>query len=177
MASLSDITAGTWSVDQAHSEIGFVARHLMVTKVRGNFTDFASTVEVGEDAKASVVEFTVQTASFNTNNDQRDGHVKSADFFDVEQFPTMTFKSTQITDDTITGELTIKGITKTVEFDYEFNGISDDPWGGTRAGFEASAEINRRDFGMTFDAKSDKGSALVSEKIKINLDLQYVLGA
>lgn len=174
MTSINDLTPGTWNVDQAHSEVGFMARHLVITKVRGNFTDFTGTANVAEDATRSTVEFTVQTASFNTNNEQRDGHVKSADFFDVEQYPTMTFKSTNITEGEITGDLTIKGITKPVTFEYDFNGISDDPWGGTRAGFEASAEINRRDFGMNFDAKSDKGNALVSEKIKINLDLQLV---
>ena len=174
MSTLNELTAGRWDVDAAHSEVGFVARHLKVTKVRGRFTDFSSDVEVAEDPKNSKVEFTVQTSSFSTNNEQRDGHVKSAEFFDVEQFPTMTFVSTEIGDDTITGDLTIKGVTKSVTFDYDFNGISDDPWGGTRAGFEAATEINRKDFNIVFDGKSDMGNALVSDKIKIALDLQFV---
>ena len=174
MAALTDITPGRWSVDAAHSEIGFIARHLMVTKVRGRFTEFSSDLDVPQDPKATAIEFTVQTSSFTTNNEQRDNHVKSGDFFDVETYPTMTFVSREITDDTITGDLTIKGNTKSVTFDYDFNGVTDDPWGGTRAGFEASTEINRRDFGIEFDGKADSGNALVSDKIKINLDLQFV---
>ena len=116
----------------------------------------------------------MQTASFDTGSADRDAHVKSGDFFDVETYPTMTFKATQITDDEITGDLTIKDVTKPVTFDYEFNGISDDPWGGTRAGFEAQGEINRKDFGLSFDAAAPGGNALVSDKIKINLDLEFV---
>lgn len=176
MASLNDITPGPWNLDPTHSEVGFIARHLMVTKVRGKFEDFSATAVAAQPISDSKIEFTVQTASFTTGNDQRDGHVKSGDFFDAETYPTMTFVATQITDDSVTGDLTIKGITKPVTFDYEFNGISDDPWGGTRAGFEAEGEINRKDFNINFDGKSDKGSALVSDKIKITLDLQFVQG-
>ena len=121
----------------------------------------------------SSVEFTVQTASFDTGSADRDAHVKSGDFFDVETYPTMTFKATKITDDEITGDLTIKGVTKPVTFSYDFNGVATDPWGATRAGFEASGEINRNDFGMTFNAPLDGGGVLISEKIKINLDLEF----
>lgn len=174
MASLQDITPGTWNVDATHSEIGFVARHLMVTKVRGKFERFDADTVVAEDPKQSKVHFTVHMDSFTTGNEQRDGHVKSADFFDVENYPTMTFTATNITDDEITGDLTLKGITKPVTFEYEFNGLTDDPWGGTRAGFEANGEINRKDFNIQFDGKAESGNALVSDKIKINLDLQFV---
>lgn len=174
MVSLNDLTPGVWNIDAAHSEIGFVARHLMVTKVRGKFTDFDANTVVAENPKDSTVEFTIQMASFDTGNTDRDGHVKSGDFFDVEQYPTMTFKATNISDDEITGDLTLKGVTKPVTFDYEFNGLTDDPWGGTRAGFEASGEINRKDFGIDFDGKAASGNALVSDKIKINLDLEFL---
>jgi len=173
MASLNTLPAGTWNIDPAHTEISFVARHLMVTKVRGKFTEYTATTEVAEPVENSTVEFTVQTASFDTGNAERDGHVKSGDFFDVEKYPTMTFKATTITDDEITGDLTIKGVTKPATFSYDFNGVATDPWGGTRAGFEASGEINRNDFGMTFNAPLDGGGVLISEKIKINLDLEF----
>lgn len=173
MVSLNDIAPGTWNIDADHTEIGFVARHLAVTKVKGRFTDVSVNAEAAADRKNSTLEFTVQTASVQTRNADRDAHLKSADFFDVEQYPTMTFKATNIGDDTITGDLTIKDVTKPVTFDYEFNGISDDPWGGTRAGFEAQGEINRKDFGLSFDAAAPGGNALVSDKIKINLDLEF----
>ena len=174
MASIKDLTPGTWNIDPTHSEISFVARHLMVTKVRGKFTEYTATTEVAEPVENSTVEFTVQTASFDTGNAERDGHVKSGDFFDVEKYPTMTFKATTITDDEITGDLTIKGVTKPATFSYDFNGVATDPWGGTRAGFEASGEINRTDFGMTFNAALESGGVMISEKIKINLDLEFV---
>ena len=174
MASLNDITPGTWNLDTDHSEIGFTARHLVVTKVNGLFDDFSVVAEVPENHKDATIEFTVQTASINTRNADRDGHLKSADFFDVEKYPTMTFKATTITDDEITGDLTIKGVTKPATFSYDFNGVATDPWGGTRAGFEASGEINRTDFGMTFNAALESGGVMISEKIKINLDLEFV---
>lgn len=174
MASLNDLTPGTWNIDPAHSEIGFVARHLMVTKVRGKFTEYSADAVVADERENSTVSFTVQTASFDTGNADRDAHVKSGDFFDVETYPTMTFVATQITDHAISGDLTIKGVTKPVTFDYDFNGVSKDPWGGTRAGFEATGQIDRTDFGMAFNAPIDGGGMLVSEKIKIVLDLQFV---
>lgn len=173
MASLNTLPTGTWNIDPAHTEISFVARHLMVTKVRGKFTDYSATVVAAAPISDSSVEFTVQTASVDTGNADRDAHVKSGDFFDVETYPTMTFKATQITDDEITGDLTIKDVTKPVTFSYDFNGVATDPWGATRAGFEASGEINRNDFGMTFNAPLDGGGVLISEKIKINLDLEF----
>lgn len=173
MASLDTLPTGTWNIDPAHTEISFVARHLMVTKVRGKFTDYSATVVAADPISDSSVEFTVQTASFDTGSADRDAHVKSGDFFDVETYPTMTFKATQITDDEITGDLTIKDVTKPVTFSYDFNGVATDPWGATRAGFEASGEINRNDFGMTFNAPLDGGGVLISEKIKINLDLEF----
>jgi polyisoprenoid-binding protein YceI len=177
MSSLSDLTPGTWNVDASHSELGFTARHLMVTKVRGQFKDFDATVSVGETFEASSVRATVQLASIETGSADRDGHLRSADFFDVENNPVMTFSSTRVTPDTLEGELTIKGVTQPVVFDLEFNGVSKDPWGGTRAGFEAKTEINRKDFGLEWNVAIEGGGVLVGEKVKINLDIQLVQAA
>jgi polyisoprenoid-binding protein YceI len=174
MSSLSDLTPGTWTVDPAHSEIGFTARHLMVSKVRGQFKEFAAVVTVAQPFEQSAVEATVQLASIDTHTADRDTHLKSADFFDVENNPTMTFKSTKVTNSSLEGDLTIKGITKPVTFDLEFGGVSADPWGGTRAGFEATAQINRKDFDLTWNVAIEGGGVLVGEKVKIALDVELV---
>lgn len=174
MSSFSDLTPGTWTVDPAHSEVGFVARHLMVTKVRGQFKDFAAVVTVAQPFEQSTVEATVQLASIDTNTADRDTHLRSADFFDIENHPTMTFKSTRVTDQSLEGDLTIKGITRPLTFDLEFGGVSADPWGGTRAGFEATTEINRKDFDLTWNVAIEGGGVLVGEKVKIALDVELV---
>jgi polyisoprenoid-binding protein YceI len=174
MSKLSDLKAGTWNVDAAHSEVGFTARHLMVSKVRGQFKDFAAVVTVGQPFEQSTVEATVQLASIDTNSPDRDTHLKSPDFFDVEKNPTMTFKSTKVTDSSLEGLLTIKGVTKPVSFDLEFGGVSADPWGGTRAGFEATTEINRKDFDLSWNVAIEGGGVLVGEKVKIALDVEVV---
>jgi len=174
MSNLSDLKAGTWNVDASHSELGFTARHLMVSKVRGQFKDFAAVVTVAQPFEESTVEATVQLASVDTNSADRDTHLKSADFFDLENNPTMTFKSTKVTNDSLEGLLTIKGITKPVTFDLEFGGISADPWGGTRAGFEATTEINRKDFDLTWNVAVEGGGVLVGEKVRIALDVELV---
>jgi polyisoprenoid-binding protein YceI len=172
MASINDIPAGTWTVDASHSEIGFVARHLMVSKVRGSFTDVSGTVEVAEDVSASVADVVIKTASVSTGTADRDGHLRSADFFDVETFPEMTFVSTGFDGETLTGDLTIKDVTKPVTLDVEFNGVATDPWGNEKAGFEATADINRTDWNLNWNAALEKGGVLVSEKIKLVLDVQ-----
>ena len=177
MTSLSDLTPGTWNVDASHSELGFVARHLMVTKVRGQFKDFDATVNIGTQFEDSQVQATVQLASVETGSTDRDGHLKSADFFDVENNPVMTFRSTKVTSNTLEGDLTIKGVTRPVVFDLDFNGVSKDPWGGTRAGFEAKTEINRKDFGLEWNVALEGGGVLVGEKVRINLDVQLVQAA
>jgi polyisoprenoid-binding protein YceI len=174
MSTLSDLKPGIWNVDATHSEVGFTARHLMVSKVRGQFKDFAAVVSVGQTFDESSVEATVQMASVDTNSADRDTHVKSADFFDVENNPTMTFKSTKVTGKSLEGLLTIKGVSKPVTFNLDFGGVSADPWGGTRAGFEATAEINRKDFGLSWNVALEGGGALVGEKVKITLDVQLV---
>ena len=174
MSNLSDLKPGTWTVDASHSEVGFTARHLMVSKVRGQFKDFAASVNVAQPFEQSTVEATVQLASIDTNATDRDVHLKSADFFDVENNPAMTFRSTKVTNESLEGVLTIKGITKPVTFDLDFGGISADPWGGTRAGFEATTEINRKDFDLTWNVAIEGGGVLVGEKVKIALDVELV---
>ena len=175
MSNLSDLKPGIWNVDASHSEVGFTARHLMVSKVRGQFKDFAAVVTLAQPFEQSSVEATVQMASVDTNSADRDTHVKSGDFFDVDNHPVMTFKSTKVSDHSLEGLLTIKGVSKPVSFDLDFGGVSADPWGGTRAGFEATTEINRKDFGLSWNVAIEGGGVLVGEKVKIALDVQLVL--
>jgi polyisoprenoid-binding protein YceI len=144
----------------------------MVTKVRGSFTDVSGTVEVAENVSDSVANVVIKTASVSTGTADRDGHLKSADFFDAETYPDMTFVSTAFDGETLTGDLTIKDVTKPVTLDVEFNGVATDPWGNEKAGFEATADINRTDWGLTWNANLEKGGVLVSEKIKLVLDVQ-----
>lgn len=178
MPNLDDLTPGIWNIDPSHTAVTFVARHLVITKVRGKFGEVTGALTIAEDKFASTVEATIGMASVTTGDDGRDEHLKSADFFDVETYPTMTFVSTGIRGDgaeyVLTGDLSIKGVSKSVELDLEFEGVSPDPWGGTRVGFSATGEINRRDFGLNFDVKLDTGGALVSEKIKIEIEAQAV---
>lgn len=180
-APLSSLTPGTWNVDPSHSTVGFTARHLMVTKVRGRFIAFSGALTVADEPLASSVSATVEMASVSTGDDGRDAHLKSADFFDVEQFPTMTFTSTSIERDgddddefLMHGNLTIKGVTKRVTFELEFDGVATDPWGNTKAGFSAEAEINRKDWGLEWNVALEAGGVLVGEKIKLQLDIQAV---
>lgn len=167
---------GTYILDTAHTAVGFVARHAMVTKVRGKFDEFDAKVVVDTDNPANAsATATIKTASVNTGNADRDGHVKGEDFFDVEKFPEMTFTATSfdIKDEkagTVTGDLTIKGTTKPVTLDVEIFGVEEDPFGNTRIGFEAATEINRKDFGIDFQAPLGSGGVLVSDKIKIEIE-------
>ena len=169
---ISALPTGTWTVDPAHTEVGFVARHLMVTKVRGSFTGVEGTVEAADPITGSTVDVTVDMASVDTRSEDRNAHLKSADFFDVEQFPTMTFKSTSFDGETLTGDLTIKGVSQPVTFDVEFDGVQTDPWGNTKAGFSATAKVNRKDWGLNWNAAIEGGGVLVSDKIDIVLDVQ-----
>ena len=172
----SSIATGTWNVDPSHSTVGFVARHLMVTKVRGRFGAFTGTITIADEPSQSSVEASVEMSSVSTGDDSRDGHLRGSDFFDVETFPTMSFRSTSVTpkgsDYALIGELTIRGVTKPVSFALEFDGVNTDPWGNTKAGFTATAEINRREWGLEWNVALDAGGMLVSEKIKIELDIQ-----
>lgn len=178
MASINDLTPGTWNIDASHSVVGFTARHLMIAKVRGRFTAVSGAITVAEDRLASSVNATIDTSSISTGDDQRDGHLKSADFLDVENHPSITFASTGVRQDggdfVLTGDLTIKGVTKAVELELEFDGVSGDPWGGTRAAFTAKTEINRKDWGLEWNVALEAGGVLVGEKVKLELDIEAV---
>lgn len=181
MSSVNDF-AGSYTIDPAHSEIGFTARHAMVTKVRGSFTDFTGSAATEEGLGNASISVEIQAGSLDTRNADRDGHVKSADFFDVETYPTITFTSTGVEaegDDhlLVTGDLTIKDVTKSVTVDFEFDGEVTDPWGNSRVGFEGSTEINRSDFGLTWNAPLKSDGVLVSEKIKLNFDVSATKNA
>ncbi len=172
------LTSGTWLLDMAHSEIGFSVRHAGISKVRGRFTDAHAEARVRESLADASLHATVKTASFDSGDANRDGHVRGADFFDVETFPEMTFRATNVEGDgedyTLTGDLTIRGITKPVELEVEFTGVAVDPFGATRAGFSAETEISRKDFGLTWNAALETGGFLVSDKVKINLEAALV---
>jgi len=176
--SLSKLTPGTWNIDASHSSVAFVARHLVVSKVRGRFDAFEGAITIAEDPLQSKVDATIQVGSINTSDEGRDGHLKSPDFFDAEQFPTITFTTTSVaakgSDYVVTGDLTIKGNTKPVELELEFGGVEADPWGGTRAGFSAETEINRKDWGLEWNMVLETGGVMVGEKIKIQLEIEAV---
>lgn len=173
------LVAGTWTVDPVHSEVSFTVRHMMVSKVRGSFTEFTGTLHVGEDVLASSVEADIALNSVNTHNEQRDNHIRSADFFEVEKYPTMTYRSSGIRPDgdryVITGELTLHGVTRPVDLSTEFVGAGPDPFGGTRAGFSAHTEINRSDFGIDISLPMDGGGVVVSDRVRIELEIEAVL--
>jgi polyisoprenoid-binding protein YceI len=173
------IPAGTWELDVAHSHVGFTVRHLMVSKVRGTFQDFSADIVTAEDPLASTVSATVQMGSIDTGDESRDGHLRTNDFFDAEHFPTMTFTSTKVTgagsDFEVTGDLTIKGVTRPVTFDLEVGGVQQDPWGNTKAGFTMIGSINRKDFGMDYNAVLESGGLLVGDKVTIEIDVEAAL--
>ena len=177
--STPEIPAGTWTIDPSHSEVGFSVRHLMVSKVKGNFETFEGTVTVANDPLESSVTATVDLNSINTRDAQRDGHLRSADFFEVETYPNLTFASTKVQADgrhfEVTGDLTIKGTTKPVVLALEFNGVHPDPWGGTRAGFSAETKISRKEFGVDFEIPMDGGGVVVGDEIKVFLEVEAVL--
>ncbi len=165
------IVAGTWTIDPSHSEVGFTVRHLM-TKVRGQFESFEGKITTGHDLAGTTAEATIDLNSINTRDAQRDGHLRSSDFFDVEKSGPMTFRSTSFDGASATGELTIKGVTRTVELDVEFLGLDTDPYGNTKIGFEATTEISRKDFGVDFNIPLDGGKLLIGDKVSITLSIQ-----
>ncbi|MFJ8697124.1 YceI family protein [Streptomyces roseolilacinus] len=171
---------GTYAIDAAHSTIGFTARHAMVTNVRGAFTDHEGTLVLdGTDPSASSAALDIRMASIDTGNADRDGHLRGADFFDVERFPRMTFRSTSAealggADYRLTGDLTIRGVTRPVTIDLEFNGAAKDPFGNERVGFEGRAEILRSDWGLTWNAALETGGVLVSDKIKLSFEISAI---
>jgi polyisoprenoid-binding protein YceI len=177
---LPGYVAGTWKIDPVHSEVAFTVRHLMVSKVRGRFTDFEGTFVTGADPLDSTLEATIRLASIDTANADRDAHVRSADFFDVDQHPTLTYRSTGIRRDgddfVVDGELSLHGVTRPVSLALEVNGFqADTPFGDSRAGFSATAEIDRRDFGIVFNAPLEGGGVALANKINIHLEVEAVL--
>jgi len=175
---LPGYVTGTWDIDASHSEVGFVVRHLVVTKVRGRFATFSGSIVTAENPLDSSVDISVDLDSITTNSDQRDGHLRSADFFEVEKYPEMTYKATGARQDgenfVLDGELSLKDVTKVVPLTFELNGFSADPWGGTRAGFSANAQINRKDFNVNFEGVQN-GLAVVGDKIDIHIEIEAVL--
>jgi polyisoprenoid-binding protein YceI len=171
--------AGTWKADPVHSEIAFSVRHLMISKVRGRFTGYDVSIVTSEDPLASSVTATIDLGSVDTGNEQRDNHLRSADFLEVEKYPTMTYRSTAMrrADDgwVVDGELTLHGVTRHVPLAVDMNGFGPDPWGGQRAGFSAAAQINRRDFGIDLTVPLDGGGVGVGDKVSISLEIQAVL--
>lgn len=167
-----------WTVDQSHSTVGFEVKHMMVSKVRGQFDDYTATVEAADltDLTTANIAFNFDVVSLNTHSADRDNHLKSADFFDVENFPEITFQSTAIAKDgddyKVTGDLTIKDVTKPVTFDVEFGGKGTNPWGVEVYGFEAEAKINREEFGLTWNTTLETGGVLVGRDIKIKVELE-----
>ncbi|MCC3268388.1 YceI family protein [Arthrobacter gengyunqii] len=177
----SGLITGTWTLDGSHSEIGFTVRHAGISKVRGNFDDVTAVMEIGPSLEDSTINAVIQSASFNSNDANRDGHVKGADFFDVEKFPELTFAVTGIEGSgetyRVAGDLTIKGTTRPVVLETEFNGVAVDPFGATRAGFSGSTVISRKDFGLTWNAALETGGVLVGDKVTISVDAAFVAAA
>jgi polyisoprenoid-binding protein YceI len=167
---------GRWQIDPAHTSAEFVGRHLMVTKVRGGFGTVSGHIDVSENPSLSSVEVTIETASVSTGAEDRDNHVKSEDFFDVENFPEIQFVSTAIEPNggswKLAGDLTIKNVTKPVVLDFTFVGIVDDPWGNSKAAFSATTEVMREDWGLNWNVALDSGGVLVSKKIAIEIEVQ-----
>jgi polyisoprenoid-binding protein YceI len=178
-ATIADYKTGTWKVDVSHSDVAFSVRHMMVSKVKGKFTTFDATIVTAENPTESSVTATIDLTSINTSNEQRDGHIKSADFFDVETYPTMTYRSTSVSADgsdwLLDGELSLHGITKSVPLKLELNGFTADPYGGQRVGFSATGEINRKDFGIDIAMPMVGGGVVVGDKITISLEIEAVL--
>jgi polyisoprenoid-binding protein YceI len=175
---INDIT-GDYTLDPTHTTLGFSARHAMVTTVRGKFTAFEGTAHVDtSNPGASSVKLTIDAASIDTGVADRDGHLRTGDFFEVEKYPNLTFASTEVTRDgsdwSITGDLTIKDVTRPVTIEFEETGSAKDPFGNTRIGFEGATTINRKDWGLTFNAALETGGVLVSEKVKLQFDISAI---
>jgi len=171
--------AGTYAIDASHSQVGFAVRHMMVSKTRGRFSDFAGTVEIAEDPLESSVSVTIQTASIDTRDEQRDGHLRSGDFFDAEAWPTITYQSRSVRqagkgEYVVDGDLTVKGVTRAVPLELTFEGGGSDPWGNVRLGFSAKAELDREAFGLTWNQALETGGVLVGKKVAIEIEAEAV---
>ena len=170
---------GTWNIDPVHSEVTFTVRHLMVSKIRGKFTEFTGNIVTAENVLDSHAEGEVEMASIDTGTKMRDDDLRSSNFFDIATHPKMTFTSTGLRPDggnfLLDGELTIRGVTKPVTFELEFGGFGADPYGGTRAGFSASTDINRTDFGVSGNAVLESGGVMIGEQVTISLEIEAIL--
>ncbi len=177
---LSGLTAGTWAIDPTHSEVAFSVRHMMVGRVRGRFTSFSGEIVATEDGSATV-SASVDVTSVDTQNAQRDEHIRSADFFDATTHPQLTFRSTGLRahggQTYVDGELSLHGVTRPVTLELESGGVTRDPYGNLRAGFSATTEIARRDYGITVQMPMDGGGVVIGEKVRINLEVEAVLQA
>ena len=177
MSVLSSLPAGSFVIDASHSRVGFSARHAMVTKVRGSFNEFTGSATVADGSASINVD--INAASVDTRSADRDGHLQSPDFFDVAAFPKLTFASTSVKDAgsdkvIVEGNLTIKDVTKPISIEFEYTGTATDPFGNVRFGFEGETEINRKDFGLTWNAALEAGGLLVSEKIKLEFEISAI---
>jgi polyisoprenoid-binding protein YceI len=180
MTATNAATRTTWTIDASHSTVEFVAKHMMITTVKGRFSDVSGTIVADEANIAdSSVEVTMQAESLDTRTGERDAHLRSPDFLDVDRFPTITFKSTSVRGTKekfqVTGDLTIRDVTNPITLDVEFGGEGRDPWGGTRASFSAHGKFDRRDYGLTWNVALETGGILVSNEVKINIEAQAVL--
>lgn len=179
MTEIPGYIPGTWTIDPAHSDVSFTVRHMMVSKVRGFFRDFEGTIVTGDKAEASSVTATIKLASIETNQTQRDEHIRSADFFDIANHPEMTYRSTGVRFDgdnwMVDGDLTLKGVTKQIPLTLELNGFGPDSYGGTRAGFTAIGELSRADFGVNFNPTIETGGVVIGDKITLALEIEAVL--
>jgi len=172
--------AGAWKIDPVHSDVSFTVRHMMVSKVRGRFGTFEGEIVTAPDPLDSSVTASIDLSSIDTNHPQRDAHIRSSDFFEVDAHPNMTFRSTGIRPDVdgayvLDGELSLRGVTRPVALNLEFNGFGPDPYGGTRAGFSATTELNRRDFGIDISMPLDGGGVVIGDKVTVNLEIEAVL--
>lgn len=164
-----------WTIDTAHSEIAFKIKHMMISTLTGHFEDFEATAKTeNDDFSIAAIEFSAKTASINTKNNDRDTHLKSEEFFNSEKFPEIKFVSKSFSGDQLIGDLTIKDVTKEITLDADLNGIAVDPYGQTKAGFEMRGEINRKDFDLTWNAITEAGSIVVSDKVKLIIDVQFI---
>lgn len=172
---------GTWTIDPAHSEVGFSVRHMMVSKVRGRFTGVDGTIVTAADPLSSTATATIDLSTIDTGNEQRDGHLRSSDFFSVEEHPQMTWRSTGIHQQgdryVIDGELTLRGVTKPVALTVEISGFAPDAYGGTRCGFSATGEIDRNDFGVSWNTAIEAGGVVVGDKVTLQLEVEAVLAS
>lgn len=172
---MTDTAKQLWKIDTTHSDVTFKVKHMMISTVSGSFTNFDASAETNNDQFLNAnFKFSAKIDSINTNNADRDNHLKSADFFDAENHPELTFVSKSYDGEKLVGDMTIRNTTKEVTLDVEFNGIAQDPYGQTKAGFEISGDINRKDFGLNWNAVTEAGNIVVSDKVRLNIDIQLV---